>query len=103
MSTTVDTTKSEADLMHERGFVTVITASRAVHRHTSRIYAALDAGEIKGDRIGRNRYVKWESLVAWITREGDTALKLYKIAADKLPPNVEPEGRKPRTKVRVRK
>lgn len=84
------TISDEAKAMRAQGYVPAMEAAGWACRHVSQIYEALEEGRIKGKRIGRARYVEWDSLLAWINRYDTDAAKLLGVPK-RLP--AHPKGR----------
>ena len=68
--------RSQADMLKAKGYISAADAAQRVGRHITGIYRLLDDGEVEELRIGRSRYINMASLIAYLNRVSPDAARL---------------------------
>jgi excisionase family DNA binding protein len=71
-------------MLEEKGYVTVATAAEKLGRHITSIYKLIEQKKVEGLQIGRSRYIKFDSLVAYANKESPNGAVLLGLVTKKV-------------------
>lgn len=66
--------------MRSKGFIPATEAAERLGYAAQSVYDWMDAGKVRGARLGRARWVEWASVVAYFKAQDSEAAKLAGIA-----------------------
>lgn len=79
--TTKTTKKVDAKSnLRKQGFVPAVEAAEKLGYAAQSVYDWMDAGKVRGVRLGKGRWVEWASVVAFFKGQDPEAAKLAGIA-----------------------